>query len=25
MVAVAAGGKEKQVIARPEHLRLFKG
>jgi ribosomal protein L21E len=25
MVAVAAGGKEKQVIARPEHLRPFKG
>jgi ribosomal protein L21E len=25
MVAVADGGKEKQVIARPEHLRLFKG
>lgn len=25
MVAVAAGGKEKQVIARPEHLRVFKG
>jgi ribosomal protein L21E len=25
MVAVADGGKEKQVIARPEHLRPFKG
>ena len=25
MIAVASGSKEKQVITRPEHLRLFTG
>ncbi len=25
IVTVASGGKEKKVIARPEHLELFKG
>jgi len=25
IVTVASGGKEKEVIARPEHLELFKG
>lgn len=25
LVAVTSGGKEKEVITRPEHLRLFKG